>query len=66
MTLFAKLFAVAALVAAFNVQAADPSADGPRKIAVVEGKYLLMVASAPDFAKDGTDELNQPENWSAA
>lgn len=58
MKLFAKLFAVAALAVSFSVQAAD--ADGPRKIAVLDGKYLRIVASAPDFANPGTDALNNP------
>lgn len=56
MKLFAKLFAVAALTASFATHAAD----GPRKEAVLEGKYLRIVASAPDFANPGTDALNNP------
>jgi hypothetical protein len=38
---------------------AAPPANGPRKEAVLEGKYLRIVASAPDFANEGTDELNR-------
>lgn len=60
MKLFAKLFAVAALAASFNAQAADLNADGPRKIAVLEGKYLRLVASAPDSANEGSDHFGRP------
>ena len=60
MKLFAKLFAIAALAVAFNVHAADPSAYGPRKIAVLEGKYLRIVASAPDSANEGSDSFGRP------
>lgn len=59
MKLFAKLFAVAALSVSFYALAADPIADGPRKIAVLEGKYLRIVASAPDFANEGSDTFGR-------
>jgi len=36
------------------------AADGARKEAVLDGKYLRIVASAPDFANPGTDALNNP------
>lgn len=42
------------------VAASAFAADGARKEAVLEGKYLRVVASAPDFAKDGTDSFNRP------
>ena len=35
------------------------AAEGQRKEAVLEGKYLKIVASAPEFVKDGTDILNK-------
>ncbi|MBA4093472.1 MAG: hypothetical protein C0489_05235 [Candidatus Accumulibacter sp.] len=36
------------------------AADGARKEAVLEGKYLRVVASAPDFANEGSDSFGRP------
>jgi hypothetical protein len=52
-----KLLFLLGLVVSMTAVAAPP-ADSPRKEAVLDGKYLRIVASAPDFAKDGTDALN--------
>ena len=56
MKLFAKLLAVAAIAVGLTSHAEE----GTRKEAVLDGKYLRIVASAPDFANPGTDELNNP------
>ena len=52
-----KLLFLLGLVVSMTAIAAPP-ADGPRKEAVLEGKYLRILASAPDFANEGTDSLN--------
>jgi len=51
----AKLVAILGLVVGFTAHAAD----GSRKTAVLDGKYLRIVASAPDFANEGTDARNK-------
>lgn len=56
----AKLTVVLGLGVIFSAYAAGPSTDGVRKTAVLEGKYLKIVASAPDFAGEGTDFFNRP------
>lgn len=52
-----KLFAVAASA---MIGFSSMAADGPRKEAVLEGKYLRIVASAPDFANEGSDSFGRP------
>lgn len=55
--MISKSFAVATFaMIGFSALAAD----GPRKEAVLEGKYLRIVASAPDFANEGSDSFNRP------
>lgn len=56
----AKLVAILGLMVGFTAHAAGPSTDGVRKTAVLDGKYLRVVASAPDFANEGTDSFNRP------
>lgn len=50
----AKLVAILGLLMGFTAHAAD----GARKEAVLDGKYLRIVASAPDYANEGTDATN--------
>lgn len=56
MKLIAKLLAIAAIAVGLTSHADE----GKRKEAVLDGKYLRIVASAPDFANPGTDSLNNP------
>jgi hypothetical protein len=56
MSIIKKLLGLLGLLVCISTFAAE----GQRKEAVLEGKYLKIVASAPDFAEDGTDSLNKP------
>lgn len=56
MKLVAKLLAVAAIAIGLNTHAEDEK----RKEAVLDGKYLRIVASAPDFANPPSTYLNRP------